>query len=120
MLKYFILLLSFITLASCTNTKATPSSTIQPTNVQTNKTLYVDVREPSEWAAGHVDGAILVPLGQIEGGDYSQIPKDVPVRLYCHSGRRAGIALDILTKAGYTNVENVGGIESVAGVKIVR
>lgn len=96
-MKYLLLITSLLSLASCTEapvTKNTPSLTQSQSEI-----LYVDVREPSEWQAGHIDGAMLVPLGQIEAGNYSKIPKDTPVKLYCHSGRRAGIALDILTKA---------------------
>lgn len=120
MFKYILLTLSLITLASCTNTKATPSNTIQPNNVQTNQTLYVDVREDNEWAAGHIEWALHVKLGDIEAGNFSVIPKDIPVNLYCRSGRRSAIAYNILKNAGYTNITDVWGMDSVRGVTIVR
>lgn len=97
-MKYLLLITSLLSLASCTI--APDSATQKDTKAVTqSETLYVDVREPSEWQAGHIEGATLVPLGQIEAGDYSKIPKDTPVSLYCRSGRRSGIAYDILTKA---------------------
>lgn len=121
MFKYFILFFSLIVLTSCTWSNAERTNQPNTTNnLQTTQAQYVDVREPSEWAAGHIEWAVLVPLGQIQAGDFSQIPKDTPVKLYCHSGRRAEIAQGILTKAGYTNVTNVWGIDTVPNVKIVR
>lgn len=97
MLKYLLILLATLSLTSCTTPPTPPIN--QATNQQTSQVLYVDVREPDEWAAGHIEGAIHVPLGQIEAGTYDQISKDIPVKLYCQSGRRSGIALDILKKA---------------------
>lgn len=109
-MQYIILVTSLLFLASCTqNSTETPVAKNTTSVLQSqsqSKTLYVDVREPSEWQVGHIDGAILVPLGEIEAGNFSQIPKDTPVSLYCRSGRRSGIAYDILTRAGYTNISN--------------
>lgn len=62
MFKYTILFISLITLASCSNTQANPSSTVKTTGNTTlaskksiEKVLYVDVREDEEWAAGHIE-----------------------------------------------------------------
>lgn len=82
--------------------------------------LYVDVREQNEWDAWHIQWAMHIPLGDIESGKYSQIPKDIPVFLYCRSGRRSGIAYDILRKAGYTNISNVWWMAEVPQVTIVQ
>lgn len=116
--------MSLMTLASCTNSEATPSSTLKPTENTSapakQKLLYVDVREDDEWTAGHIEWAMHVKLGEIETGRFEQIPKDTPVALYCRSGRRSGIAYDILTKAWYTNITNVWGMEQVRGVTIIR
>jgi len=127
MFKYFILFTSLIALASCTNSEVTPSSTINPkwnatetASKPREEVLYVDVREDDEWKAGHIEWALHVKLGDIEAGKFDQIPKDTPVSLYCRSGRRSGIAYDILTKAGYINVKNVWGMDGIASVKIVR
>ena len=108
-------------LASCTWSNAeTTNQTNKTNNQQTTQSLYVDVREDNEWAAGHVEWALHVKLGDIEAGNFSAIPKDVPVNLYCRSGRRSAIAPSILKNAGYTNITDVGGMESLRGVNIVR
>lgn len=64
--------------------------------------VLVDVREQSEWDAGHIADAILVPLSQLrEGVDQSRLDKDKTLYLYCRSGNRVRYAADILTPLGY-------------------
>lgn len=75
-------------------------------NVATHKAVLVDVREPGEWKAGHVEGAILLPLSSLKnGGDTSaieqQLPKDKIVYTHCVMGVRALKAAKILEKLGY-------------------
>lgn len=63
----------------------------------------VDVREFSEWNAGHIAGAVLLPLSELERAKTvpATVAKDKPVYLYCRSGRRSAIAAGILKKQGY-------------------
>jgi rhodanese-related sulfurtransferase len=70
--------------------------------------LVLDVREPFEFAEGHVAGSVLVPLGTIAArvGDF---PKDAPVYVFCRSGNRSLQAAQVLVDAGYTDVRNVEG-----------
>lgn len=68
----------------------------------------VDVREPHEHAAGHLDGARLVPLGELLAGR-AQLPADRPVLLYCAAGGRSGQALDHLLAEGRTDVQHLVG-----------
>jgi rhodanese-related sulfurtransferase len=95
------LFLGLILLSGCSLSHPSKTSDTSPAHAEAylEKTIYVDVREDDEWAAGHVDGALHVKLGDIQAGKFDAIPKDVPVALYCRSGRRSGIAYDILTKA---------------------
>ncbi len=93
---------------------------MQSQNQTKNTLVYVDVREDSEWDAGHIKGAIHVPLGEIQAGNFEKIPKNTNVALYCRSGRRADIALEILKKAGYKNIQNLGGMRDIKNVEIVR
>lgn len=72
------------------------------------KPLLVDVREPSEFAEGHIAEAQLVPLGTVEAG-LANVPKDKEIVLVCRSGRRSGEAQARLAQRGYTNVTNVEG-----------
>lgn len=85
--------------------------------------VVVDVRTPQEYAAGHVDGAINI---DVEGGAFDQqiakLDKNATYVVYCHSGRRSGLATDAMAKAGFTNVVNLqGGIADLqsAGASIV-
>lgn len=72
------------------------------------KPLVVDVREPAEFAAGHIAEAQLVPLGTVEEG-LANVPKDKEIILVCRSGNRSGQAQARLAQRGYTNLTNVEG-----------
>lgn len=75
--------------------------------------LIIDVRTPQEFQSGHVRGAINIPhtvIGLKMKGVTEE--KDREILLYCHSGRRSGMALETLTKLGYTQAKNVGGYEA--------
>lgn len=72
--------------------------------------LVVDVREPAEYASGHVLGAKNVPLARLDaaGADLAK-RKDKPVIVYCESGERAAKAAAALKKHGFTRVLNLSG-----------
>lgn len=70
----------------------------------------VDVREESEWNAGHADGAIHLGKGIIERDIEERIPNhSTPIYLYCGGGYRSALAADNLQKMGYTNVFSITG-----------
>ena len=70
----------------------------------------IDVREQSEWAAGHVRGAEWLGKGIIERDIEARHPdRAEPLYLYCGGGFRSALAADNLRKMGYTNVVNVDG-----------
>jgi len=74
------------------------------------KFLLVDVREESEWAAGHVPGAIHLGKGVIERDIEGKVPdRAMPLVLYCGGGFRSALAADNLQKMGYTNVISMDG-----------
>lgn len=79
---------------------------------QVNGTRYfiIDVREPDEFAAGHIDGAVNMPLRELLA-HMSELPesKTTPILVYCHTQKRATHALVILREMGYTNVWNLEG-----------
>lgn len=85
--------------------------------------VYVDVRTPEEYASGHVAGSILIPHDQMEAR-WEELAqhKDKPIVLYCRTGRRSGLALDVLKEKGFTNVKNGGGFNDLAarGVPTAR
>lgn len=72
--------------------------------------FVIDVREPGEYAAGHVLGARNVPLARLEAAAGELVKKkDRPVIVYCDGGDRSGKALAALKKLGYTRVANLSG-----------
>lgn len=70
--------------------------------------FLLDVRTPEEFAAGHVPGAVNIPHDQVESR-LAEIPHDKDVVLYCHSGRRAGIAASALAAHGYKRLAHLEG-----------
>jgi rhodanese-related sulfurtransferase len=70
----------------------------------------VDVREESEYAAGHLPGAIHLSKGVIERDIEKHIPDhDQPIVLYCGGGFRSALAADNIQRMGYTNVLSMDG-----------
>jgi adenylyltransferase/sulfurtransferase len=78
--------------------------------------LFLDVREPDEWRAAHLDGTRLVPLGSLPEriGEFSDW-KERPVVVHCRSGARSARACRILHEHGFADVWNLtGGIQAWA------
>lgn len=74
------------------------------------KFFLVDTREESEWARGHLPGAIWLGKGIIERDIEQAIPdKSAPVVLYCGGGFRSALAADNIQKMGYTSVISMDG-----------
>ena len=76
--------------------------------------VWIDVRTPEEYAAGHLENAKNIPHDQIGQQIAAHVPnKNTPINLYCRSGRRAEAAKQVLESMGYTNVQNRGGYEQL-------
>jgi rhodanese-related sulfurtransferase len=73
-----------------------------------NGAFLLDVREQSEWVAGHVQGATLIPLGDLPNR-LSELPKDAPIVVMCRTGHRSAQGRDILLQAGFTQVTSMSG-----------
>jgi adenylyltransferase/sulfurtransferase len=74
--------------------------------------VLIDVREPSEFAGGCIEGARNLPLGRVPH-ELDSIPRDRDVVLYCAMGGRSGRALEILRAAGFTRAAHLkGGINA--------
>ena len=72
--------------------------------------VLVDVREESEWARGHLPGAIHLGKGIIERDVEQNVPDTgTKIILYCGGGFRSALAADNLQKMGYRNVESMDG-----------
>ncbi len=73
------------------------------------KAQAVDVREPDEYAVGHIPGAKLLPLGEVMSRAAEVLPdKDAPWLVYCRTGRRSADAVQKLDALGYTNIYDLG------------
>jgi rhodanese-related sulfurtransferase len=74
------------------------------------KFILVDTREDSEWARGHLRGAIHLSRGIIERDIEKTVPdKNAQIVLYCGGGYRSALAADNLQKIGYRNVISMDG-----------
>jgi rhodanese-related sulfurtransferase len=72
--------------------------------------VLVDTREDSEWAAGHVKGAVHMSKGVIERDIETKVPdKTTRLVLYCGGGFRSALVADNLQKMGYTNAISLDG-----------
>ncbi|WP_227497383.1 rhodanese-like domain-containing protein [Planctomonas psychrotolerans] len=81
----------------------------------------LDVREPTEWEAGHAPDAHHVPMGSLQDR-LEEIPDDTHVLVICRSGGRSARVTNALLRAGYPATNVVGGMESWqdAGGAVVR
>lgn len=78
--------------------------------LESGKAKLIDVREDSEWAAGHARGAQHLGKGVIERDIEQNVPdKNAELILYCGGGFRSALAADNLQKMGYTNVASMAG-----------
>ena len=77
------------------------------------KAVAVDVREPDEYAVGHIPGAKLLPLGEVLSRAAEVLPDThAPWLVYCRTGRRSADAVQKLASLGYENLYDLGGILS--------
>lgn len=83
--------------------------------LQTDPKPYVlDVRQPDEYAEGHIPGSHLIPLGQL-GQQFGKLPKDAEIIVVCHSGARSAHATAFLNQHGYRAFNLTGGMMSWRG-----
>lgn len=82
------------------------------------KATIVDVREPFEFAGGHVAGSINMPLGTVPANMDKLKDMSKPLILCCASGNRSGQATMFLQQQGFTDVYNGGGWHMVKMMKL--
>ncbi len=84
-------------------------------------TIWLDVRSYGEFKSESLIGSINIPHTQV-AQEISEVTKDknAHINVYCRSGHRSGIALEVLQKMGYINVKNVGGISDARELKQAR
>jgi phage shock protein E len=76
--------------------------------------VWIDVRSEGEYNSGHIAGHANIPHTEI-AQRISELTtdKNAPIRLYCRSGRRSGVAEAELAAMGFTDVQNLGGYDDV-------
>lgn len=82
--------------------------------MDTQDVVVLDVREQSEYDEGHIPGAVLLPVGSIDGETAAAVipEKDSTVLVYCRSGNRSKTAAAALAELGYTGIYEFGGINT--------
>ena len=82
--------------------------------VDSQEVIILDVREQDEYDSGHIPGAVLLPVGTIDDTTAAQVipEKDSTVLVYCRSGNRSKTASAALADLGYTNIYELGGINT--------
>lgn len=101
-----IAIVAIVGLTACTQTTPIDMSKV---------TAVIDVRTASEFSAGHLQGAVNIDVESATFADeISKLDKAGTYVVYCHSGRRAGIAKDTMTNMGFTSVVNAGGYQDAS------
>lgn len=85
-------------------------------SVIANNAYLVDVRTPQEYADGHVEGSINIPLNQIPS-QLNKFKNHKNIVVFCRSGNRSGQAKTILEQNGFTNVVNGGTWQNIKEIK---
>ncbi|WNQ14054.1 rhodanese-like domain-containing protein [Paenibacillus aurantius] len=75
------------------------------------KLFLLDVRESEEWAAGHIAGAVHIPVGQLFGRLQELDPSKETI-VICRSGNRSGLACEMLSEKGFNVVNMTGGLNA--------
>lgn len=98
------------------------STAVEPVELAAG-TVIVDVRTPSEFAAGHLDGAINIDVQSTTfDTDISSLPKDGDYVVYCASGNRSAAATTRMTDLGFTGLTDAHGMSDASastGLSIV-
>jgi phage shock protein E len=120
MLKALLILLAvagiLLLLRTLITGKVAPQSETAA-SVAAGESVLVDVREPSEWESGVIQGAHLLPLSDLKGERlkwkaFLEENKGRELRLYCRSGNRSGIAARLLSDEGF-RVLNAGSFSAL-------
>ena len=103
----------FPIISSCSSSSETKETT--PVMSLTPAPVVIDVRTDAEFAEGHVQGAINLDIeNEAFQAKLSSLDKSVGYALYCRSGRRSAIAAELMATAGFTEVRDLGALESAA------
>jgi len=116
-MKKLLLIFCFMLVVGCSNESKLMYHTITSDEAynmisENQDIIILDVRSDYEYESGHIEGAINVPLDEIETFKDITDDKDVKVLVYCASGNRSKSASEKLVKLGYTEIYNFGGLDN--------
>jgi rhodanese-related sulfurtransferase len=94
--------------------RLTPQQVYERLQAPADNLILVDVRTRREWQReGHIEGAVLIPVDDLQAQAAQELPKDAEIILYCHSGARSYYAANLLSQIGYSHVSDLsGGLEA--------
>ena len=120
MKKSVLLLLFFMFFFGCKSQNSVKVLTAEEFSVaikEDKEGVILDVRRPEEFAAGHIEGAILLNFLDTVAfnAGIEKLDKEKTYYVYCRSGRRSAIAADALRGLGYKDVKDFGGISRWKG-----
>lgn len=87
---------------------ASPMINVQEVEQKKSQMYILDVRSPNEWYSGHIPEAHHIELGSLPQS-LQQIPKNVPIAVFCQAGTRASLATSLLERAGFSLAATVRG-----------
>jgi len=121
MSRFMAMLIAVLLVAGCASTGAPTASTgstlaalartvtvAEAAALRDDGAFVLDVREPAEWADGHIPGATLIPLGEL-ASRIGELDRDQRIVVVCRSGNRSAEGRDILLGAGFPSVTSVEG-----------
>lgn len=90
-----------------------PGISEQPAAALPEDAVILDVREPDEWAAGHIESAVHIPIGEVVGR-LSELPEGDPLYVTCRGGGRSARVTKYLSDQGLNAVNVAGGMKDWA------
>lgn len=91
--------------------------TAEQAHARRDEVQLLDVREGPEWVAGHVEGALHVPMHQLQAAQ-DLLAEDRTIVCVCRSGQRSAAVAEALRRAGYDAVNLVGGMHAWAAAEL--
>ena len=122
-LAMLVLAMTTANLQAAETTKASLAEVRQA--IADQKAVLVDVREKREWDAGHVEGAVFLPLSQLQGKLQADdlkamLPADKTIYTHCVVGKRSLTAAEILEKHGYKAESLKAGYKELIGAGFTK
>lgn len=105
---FFLTFSAAVPLARAASPAISADEIMQLKKSEPDKIFILDVRTPGEFAGGHIQGAVLIPISDVTG-KLASIPKNRKIVVVCASGARSGAVAGYLINNGYQWVKNYTG-----------